>query len=59
MTSKCFKELMQQRHSVRAFLPKTIPQDILKDIISTLLTPSWGNTQLWRIYIASEIPLSK
>ena len=54
MSSKNFKELMKLRHSARAFLPKPIPQDILKDIISTaLLTPSWGNSQPWHIYVAS------
>ena len=54
MSSKTFKDLMKQRHSARAFLPKPIPEDILKDIISTsLLTPSWGNSQPWRIYVAS------
>ncbi len=54
MSSKSFIELMKQRHSARAFLPKTIPENILKEIISvSLLTPSWGNSQPWRIYVAS------
>ena len=54
MSSKSFIELMKERHSARAFLSKPIPEDILKDIISTsLLTPSWGNSQPWNIYVAS------
>ena len=45
---------MKLRHSARAYLPKPIPEDILKDIISTaLLTPSLGNSQPWHIYVAS------
>jgi nitroreductase len=49
-----FKELMKQRHSARYFLSKPIPEEILKEIMSTsLLTPSWGNSQPWNIYIAS------
>ena len=40
-----FKELMKQRHSARYFLSKPIPEEILKEIMSTsLLTPSWGNS---------------
>lgn len=54
MSSKSFKDLMKNRHSARAFLSKSIPEDILKEIISTsLLTPSWGNSQPWHIYVAS------
>ena len=49
-----FKELMKQRYSCRNFLSKPIPEDILKDIIETsLLTPSWGNSQPWTIYVSS------
>ncbi len=49
-----FKELMKQRYSCRYFLSKPIPEDILKDIIATsLLTPSWGNSQPWNIYVSS------
>ena len=49
-----FTEIMKQRHSVRHFLSKPIPKETLKAIIeTTLLTPSWGNSQLWTIYVAS------
>jgi len=49
-----FKELMKQRHSARYFLSKPIPEETLKEIMSTsLLTPSWGNSQPWNIYVAS------
>ena len=54
MSSKSFKELMQLRNSARAFLSKPIPEETLKEIISTaLLTPSWANSQPWHIYVAS------
>ena len=54
MSSKSFKELMQLRHSARVFLSKPIPEETLKEIISTaLLTPSWANSQPWHIYVAS------
>ena len=49
-----FKELMKERHSSRKFQKKEIPENILKEIISiSLLSPSWGNTQPWNIYVAS------
>ena len=49
-----FKQLMLERHSVRKFTSKEIPKDVLNDIISTsLLSPSWTNSQPWKLYIAS------
>ena len=45
---------MKQRHSARYFLSKPIPEETLKEIISTsLLTPSLGNSQPSNIYVAS------
>ena len=49
-----FSEIMKQRYSVRYFLPKPIPKEILQAIMETsILTPSWGNSQPWNIYVAS------
>ena len=49
-----FKQLMIERHTTRKFTSQEIPKDILKDIISTsLLSPSWTNSQPWKLYIAS------
>ena len=49
-----FTEIMKQRHSARHFLSKPIPKETLKAIIETsLLTPSWGNSQPWTIYVTS------
>ena len=55
-----FTEIMKQRHSARYFLSKPIPKEILKQIMETsLLTPSWGNSQPWNLYIASGATLEK
>ena len=55
-----FKQLMIERHSARKFQSKEIPKEILKDIISiSLLSPSWTNSQPWKIYIASGKALSE
>ena len=55
-----FKQLMIERHSTRKFQSKEIPKEILKDILSTsLLSPSWTNSQPWKIYIASGKALSE
>ena len=51
---------MKQRHSILYFLPKPIPETILKEIMSTsILTPSWGNSQPWNIHVASGNTLEK
>ena len=53
-TGISFREIMKQRHSARYFLSKPIVKETLKEIIETsLLTPSWGNSQPWTIYVAS------
>ena len=49
-----FSEIMKQRYSVRYFLAKPIPKETLQAIMETsILTPSWGNSQPWNIYVAS------
>ena len=56
----CFNELMKQRHSSRYFQSKEIPEEVLKQIISTSLkAPSWCNAQPWNIYVASGNTLSE
>ena len=46
MDSESFKKIMKERHSVRYFQKKEIPENILKQIITNpLQTPSWGNSQ--------------
>ena len=54
MDAKQFDELMKARHSVRYFQKKEIPENTLKQIITTALrAPSWCNSQAWNIYVAS------
>ena len=56
----CFNELMKQRHNSRYFQSKEIPEEVLKQIISTSLkAPSWCNAQPWNIYVASGNTLSE
>lgn len=46
-------EALNQRHSVRAFLPDPVGRDVLSDILAAALrSPSWANTQPWEIFIA-------
>ena len=60
MDAKQFDELMKERHSVRYFQKKEIPENILKQIITTALqTPSWCNSQAWNIYVASGKTISE
>ena len=60
MDPKSFDELMKQRHSARYFQKKEIPENILKQIMSTALqSPSWCNSQTWGIYVASGNTLAE
>jgi len=60
MDAKHFEELMKARHSVRYFQKKEIPENTLKQIITTALqAPSWCNSQAWNIYVASGKTLSE
>ncbi len=48
------KALMQERHSVRNFQKKEIPENIIKEIITIAQrAPSWENSQPWNVYIAT------
>lgn len=49
-----FTELVQKRHSTRDFTAKAISQTQLDQIIKdALTTPSWVNSQPWRVYVAT------
>ena len=55
MTSKYkFDELMKDRHSARDFQSKKIPEETLKKIITIALdSPSWCNSQPWKVYVVT------
>jgi len=61
MTSKYkFDELMKDRHSARDFQSKEIPEEILKKIITISLdSPSWCNSQPWKVYVVTGKPLEE
>ena len=60
MDPKSFDQLMKQRHSVRYFQSKEIPEQTLKEIMATSLhSPSWCNSQAWGSYVASGKTLSE
>jgi nitroreductase len=43
-------EAVASRYSCRAFLPKPVPQDIVRDILERAArAPSAGNMQAWRV----------
>jgi len=47
-------EAIQARHSVRDFIAKTVPKDIIMKIMEAATrSPSGGNSQPWEIFIAS------
>ena len=47
-------EAIHHRKSIRAFKPKSVPQEILKEIMELALrAPSWANTQPWEFAVVS------
>ncbi|TGM46407.1 nitroreductase [Leptospira vanthielii] len=47
-------EALETRHSIREYLPKPISEETLKRIFEKALrTPSWKNSQPWKIHIVS------
>ncbi|MGN6309668.1 MAG: nitroreductase [Xanthobacteraceae bacterium] len=48
------EELLHERFSCRAFLPKPVPRDVIERILTTAQrTASWCNSQPWQVVIAS------
>lgn len=49
-----FNEVLQNRRSVRCFNDRQISRDTLIDTIKDAQkTPSWANSQPWRVYLAT------
>ena len=60
MDPKAFDKLMTERHSARYFQKKPIPENVLKEIMTTSLKcPSWCNSQSWNAYVVSGETLEK
>jgi nitroreductase len=52
--SQSFNAIVEQRRSLRAFLPDPVPQAVLDDIFThALRAPSNCNTQPWFVHVAS------
>src|SRR4029079_18858461 len=48
------EELLNERYSVRAFLPQEVPRETIEHILSvSQRTASWCNNQPWQVLIAS------
>src|SRR6201985_1586499 len=48
------EELLNERYSVRAFLPKPVPREIIEQVLKVAQrTASWCNSQPWQVLIAS------
>ena len=48
------EELLNERYSVRAFLPQEVPRETIEHILSvSQRTASWCNSQPWQVLIAS------
>lgn len=46
------REAVIKRRSIRWFLSKPVPTDLIEKIIAdSLWAPSWGNTQTWKIFV--------
>jgi nitroreductase len=48
------REAILNRRSIRDFLKKEVPEDLIKDILAeSQWAPSWGNTQPWELMVIS------
>jgi nitroreductase len=48
------EELLHERYSARAFLPKPVPHEIIEHVLKVAQrTASWCNSQPWQVLIAS------
>ena len=48
------EELLNERYSVRAFLPQEVPRETIEHILTVAQrTASWCNSQPWQVLIAS------
>lgn len=52
--SMLFRDVVRERHSMRAFLPNPVPEDILRSVLEDAQqSPSNCNTQPWQTHIVS------
>jgi nitroreductase len=48
-------EVVKGRRSVRNYLDKDIPEDVLNEVLEAVRwTPSWANTQCWEVVVVKD-----
>ncbi len=48
------QEAIRSRRSIRQFLAKPVPEEMIRELIAdSLWAPSWGNTQPWEIVVVT------
>ncbi len=48
-----FSQAIKSRYSCRAYLDKPVDESVIRSLVETAhRSPSWGNTQPWRIWVA-------
>lgn len=53
-------DAVRTRKSIRAFLDRPVPQDILREVLTTAArAPSGGNLQPWRLFMLSGAPMAR
>ncbi len=46
-----FDDVVRGRRSIRAYLPRTVPQETIREILDAARwAPSWRNTQAWSVW---------
>jgi len=54
------KDAIRNRRSIRQFLPKPVPEEIIRELIAdSLWAPSWGNTQPWEVVVVTGEKLAE
>ncbi len=55
-----FKELIRARNSIRGYLDKPVPRDVIESIIEVAKwAPSSMNTQPWHVHVVTGAPLDR
>lgn len=56
--AKAFADIIQERRSIRAFLRKPLPRELLEKVFELASwAPSNCNTQPWQVHVVSGVPL--
>ncbi len=54
-SARAVDEAMTSRHSIRAFLPKPVPRELIEHVLAVASrAPSGTNTQPWKVYVLTS-----